>query len=155
MHNDPALAEAANRARFITTIVVGVSLLLDVFAAFVGGDPGTERNGMLMAVVGCVIATSVVFAMPAMCFYYTFMARRAGTARKPVTASFLILNAVMPLSGVIPAWIIALALGLRVIGIAAAVATVLAAALLWPTEKRLDLVVRGEAKVLFPVQSPA
>jgi hypothetical protein len=61
----------------------------------------------------------------------------------------------MPLFGVVPAWIIALALGLRVIGIAAAVATVLAAAMLWPTEKRLNLVIRGEAKVLFPVQNAA
>ena len=155
MRNDPALAEAANRARFITTIVVGVSLLLDVFVAFTGGEPGTERNATFMAVFGCVLVVGAVFAMPAMCFYYAFIGRRAGTKRKPMTPGFLIVNAVMPLFGVVPAWIVALALGLRVIGIAAAVATVLAAALLWPTEKRLDLVVRGEAKVLFPVQSPA
>ena len=151
MNDDPALAEAAGRTRFITTIVVGVAILLDVFAAFVGQpvDPDTK----LMAILGSAIVVALVFAMPATCFYTTLTAKRAGVERKPMTAGLLLIQAVMPLSGTVPAAVVALVLRLQVLGIAAGVATVLVAALLWPTEKRLDLVVRGEAKVLFPVQN--
>ena len=154
MHNDPALTRAAARGRFIATIIVGVSLAMDVFAAFIGGDLDPEQP-MIMAVIGAAIAVSLVFTMPVGCLYLTFMNKRAGLERKPVTPGQLIIEAVVPFIGTVPAWIIGFALGLRVIGIAAAVATVLSAALLWPTERRLSLVIRGEAKVLFPVQGPA
>lgn len=154
MNTDPALARAADRARFTATIIVGTSLLLDVLAALLGGEPDAARAGLVTIIVTCT-AVGVVFVLPAACFYFTLMRKRAGMRRKPVTPGQLIVEAVMPLVGTVPAWIMAFALGLRVVGIAAAVATVLVAALLWPTEKRLDLVIRGDAKVLFPVQNAA
>jgi hypothetical protein len=147
------MTRAAGRSRFIVTLVVAVSLLLDLVAAFIGGEPGTVRNATLMVAIGVFMAVGVVFALPVGCLYYTFMGKRVGIERKPMTPGFLMVEAIVPFFGTVPAWIIALTLGFRVIGIGAAVATVLLAALLWPTEKRLDLVIRGEAKVLFPVQN--
>jgi hypothetical protein len=94
----------------------------------------------------------LVFTLPVASFGLTLMQKRAGLRRKPMTPSLLMIQAVVPFTGTATAWILAVALGQQLVGIAAAVASVLAAALLWPTEKRLDAIVRGEAKVLFPMQ---
>lgn len=143
---DDAMDRAAARARFYATIVVGVGILLDLFA-IINGAPDID----LTAIMTAVIAGGLVCSLPVNCAVMTASAARRDAPRKPVNPNSLLMQAIIPLLGAAPAGVMAMAIGYQLPGIVAGVASVVVAAALWPTEKRVALIVSGEAKVQFPV----